>query len=169
MSCIFLKLIWLNEIIMYYEYIIHIYVYWLQKEIEQWWKKFLNQRKENINMQSFTQSCLTLRNSMDCSLPSSSVHGIFQAKQRIKIPIDGLVNILPFFFFNEHVFKTYVIHNVDVKPQKITLKAIIILWHAFFFLTWYWINMFIWLFIQLSKYMLCACSVVSDSWRSHGL
>ena len=26
-----------------------------------------------------TQSCLTLRNSMDCSPPSSSVHGIFQA------------------------------------------------------------------------------------------
>ena len=26
------------------------------------------------------QSCLTLRNPMDCSLPGSSVHGIFQAK-----------------------------------------------------------------------------------------
>ena len=25
------------------------------------------------------QSCLTLRNPMDCSLPGSSVHGIFQA------------------------------------------------------------------------------------------
>ena len=27
-----------------------------------------------------TQSCLTLSNSMDCSLPGSSVHGIFQAR-----------------------------------------------------------------------------------------
>ena len=27
-----------------------------------------------------TQSCLTLSNPMDCSLPGSSVHGIFQAK-----------------------------------------------------------------------------------------
>ena len=27
-----------------------------------------------------TQSCLTLRNPMDCSLPGSSVHGIFQAR-----------------------------------------------------------------------------------------
>ena len=27
-----------------------------------------------------TQSCLTLCNSMDCSLPGSSVHGIFQAR-----------------------------------------------------------------------------------------
>ena len=27
-----------------------------------------------------TQSCLTLRNPMDCSLPGSSAHGIFQAR-----------------------------------------------------------------------------------------
>ena len=27
-----------------------------------------------------TQSCLTLRDPMDCSLPGSSIHGIFQAK-----------------------------------------------------------------------------------------
>ena len=26
------------------------------------------------------QSCLTLRNPMDCSLPGSSIHGIFQAR-----------------------------------------------------------------------------------------
>ena len=27
-----------------------------------------------------TQSCLTLRNPMDCSLPGSCIHGIFQAR-----------------------------------------------------------------------------------------
>jgi len=27
-----------------------------------------------------TQSCLTLRDSMDCSLPGPSIHGIFQAR-----------------------------------------------------------------------------------------
>ena len=27
-----------------------------------------------------TQSCLTLSDPMDCSLPGSSIHGIFQAK-----------------------------------------------------------------------------------------
>ena len=27
-----------------------------------------------------TQSCLTLRDPMDCSLPGSSVHGIFQTR-----------------------------------------------------------------------------------------
>ena len=40
-----------------------------------------------IGMQSFfsaaaksLQSCLTLRDPMDCSLPGSSVHGVFQAR-----------------------------------------------------------------------------------------
>lgn len=32
-----------------------------------------------------------------------------------------------FFLLHEHMFKTYVIYNVDVKPQKVTLKASIIL------------------------------------------
>ena len=32
------------------------------------------------NESEVTQSCLTLCNPMDCSLPGSSVHGIFQAR-----------------------------------------------------------------------------------------
>ena len=31
-------------------------------------------------MCSVAKSCLTLRDPMDCSLPGSSVHGIFQAR-----------------------------------------------------------------------------------------
>ena len=31
-------------------------------------------------IRSVTQSCLTLNNLMDCSLPGSSIHGIFQAR-----------------------------------------------------------------------------------------
>ena len=34
----------------------------------------------NIYMFSVSQSCLTLCDSLDCSLPGSSVHGIFQAR-----------------------------------------------------------------------------------------
>ena len=35
----------------------------------------------NVKSESeVTQSCLTLRNPMDCSLPGSSIHGIFQAR-----------------------------------------------------------------------------------------
>ena len=35
----------------------------------------------NVKSESeVAQSCLTLRNPMDCSLPGSSIHGIFQAR-----------------------------------------------------------------------------------------
>ena len=41
---------------------------------------FLLQCKKVKSESEVAQSCLTLSNSMDCSLPGSSVHGIFQAK-----------------------------------------------------------------------------------------
>ena len=43
-----------------------------------------------------TQSCLTLCNSMDCSLPSSSVHGILQARmlECVAIPFSRGLPIL---------------------------------------------------------------------------
>ena len=34
----------------------------------------------NFQFSSVTQSCLTLYDPMDCSLPGSSIHGIFQAR-----------------------------------------------------------------------------------------
>ena len=37
---------------------------------------FMNEKKES----EVTQSCLTLCNPMDCSLPGFSIHGIFQAR-----------------------------------------------------------------------------------------
>ena len=40
---------------------------------------FLLQCLKVKNEREVTQSCPTLRNPMDCSLPGSSVHGIFQA------------------------------------------------------------------------------------------
>ena len=39
----------------------------------------LDVRKATCEASPVTQSCLTLCNPMDCSLPGSSVHGIFQA------------------------------------------------------------------------------------------
>ena len=41
---------------------------------------FLLQRMKVKGESEVAQSCLTLSNPMDCSLPGSSVHGIFQAK-----------------------------------------------------------------------------------------
>ena len=39
----------------------------------------LDVHKATCEASPVTQSCLTLCNPMDCSLPGSSVHGIFQA------------------------------------------------------------------------------------------
>jgi len=41
---------------------------------------FLLQCRKVKSESEVAQSCLTLSDSMDCSLPGSSVHGIFQAK-----------------------------------------------------------------------------------------
>ena len=41
---------------------------------------FLRQCMKVKNGSEVAQSCRTLRNPMDCSLPGSSVHGIFQAR-----------------------------------------------------------------------------------------
>ena len=41
---------------------------------------FLPQRMKLKSESEVAQSCLTLRDPMDCSLPGSSVHGIFQAR-----------------------------------------------------------------------------------------
>ena len=37
------------------------------------------QKDEHVPACSTAQSCATLHNPMDCSLPGSSVHGVFQA------------------------------------------------------------------------------------------
>ena len=44
-----------------------------------------------LQFSSVAQSCLTLCDPMDCSLPASSVHGIFQARilEWVAIPSPG--------------------------------------------------------------------------------
>ena len=44
-------------------------------------------------MCSVTQSCLTLCNPMDCSLPGSSVHGVFQARIPEWLPLPSPRNL----------------------------------------------------------------------------
>ena len=44
------------------------------------WDAILLQCMKVKSESEVTQSCLTLRDPMDCSLPGSSVHGIFQAR-----------------------------------------------------------------------------------------
>ena len=40
----------------------------------------VSMKNENVMVGDYSQSCPTLRDPMDCSLPGSSVHGIFQAR-----------------------------------------------------------------------------------------
>ena len=64
-----------------------------------------------------TQSCPTLSDPMDCSLPGSSVHGVFQASSRQKIKDKE-----NFFFFAmvAKVFKRSATREMPVHspPQK---------------------------------------------------
>ena len=58
------------------------------------------------------QSCLTLSDPMDCSLPASSVHGIFQARVLEWVAIAFSANALRTYY------KSIVINNVLVEPNK---------------------------------------------------
>ena len=52
------------------------------------------------------QSCLTLSDPMDCSLPGSSIHGIFQARvlEWDAIAFSALRMLLAFNLINNEVF-----------------------------------------------------------------
>ena len=57
-----------------------------------------------------TQSCLTVCDPMDCSLPGSSAHGIFQARTLEWVAI-ALSSYLAYLLYNV-LFITYIlIHN----------------------------------------------------------
>ena len=51
------------------------------------WKKSYNQPRKKVKENEGTQSCPTLCDSMDCSLPGFSVHGIFQARVPERVAI----------------------------------------------------------------------------------
>ena len=50
-----------------------------ESEVE-WFHAFLLQCMKVKSESEVAQSCLTLSDPMDCSLPGSSIHGIFQAR-----------------------------------------------------------------------------------------
>ena len=68
------------------------------------------------------QSCLTLSDPMDCSLPGSSIHGIFQARVLEWVAIGGLkpkiIGLICWVGFNK--WKVF-----DVKPILILLLALV--------------------------------------------
>ena len=78
-----------------------------------------------VNSESeFAQSCLTLFDPMDCSLPGSSVHGIFQARllgikktgTEMKNTLNELMNSL---LIINAVERIYDLEDISVELSKI--------------------------------------------------
>ena len=57
------------------------------------------------------QSCLTLHDPMDCSLPGSSIHGIFQARVLEWRAINQLLIFYPGLFFNLFIFAALCLNS----------------------------------------------------------
>ena len=64
-----------------------------------------------------TQLCLTLSDPMDCSLPGSSVHGIFQARV-LELGAIAFVNYLMLIDFLQLNMVLPIIVNSPSRPRK---------------------------------------------------
>ena len=95
---------------------------------------FLLQCMKGKSEREVTQSCLTLRDPMDYSLPGSSIHGIFQAR------------VLEWGAIAFSGFILGGVHSVDL--EKCIVTSLSILWHCLSlglewkltWWTWVWVN-----------------------------
>ena len=93
------------------------------------------------------QSCLTLNNPMDCSLPGSSVHGIFQARVLEWVPIAFSPNMwdhLIFFFLWFNLLSMMSARFIHVVGGRISFFHGWILFHCglniFLYLSFFFIH-----------------------------
>ena len=75
--------------------------------------------------QEVTQSCLTLFDPMDCSLPGSSIHGIFQARKLEWVTISFSTHFLSFNFIKRSLvpphfllLEWYHMHGLPWWPRQ---------------------------------------------------
>ena len=90
---------------------------------------FLLQCMKGKSESEVAQSCLTLHDPMDCSLPGSSVHGIFQARVLEWGAIafsDPVCSLQPYFFL-----------RVDVKNIQMSMRICTSLWSHCLVSFWY--------------------------------
>ena len=84
---------------------------------------FLLQCRKVKSESEVTQSCPILSDSMDCSPPGSSIHGIFQARVLEWGPIHAPYNVLNWIRMNKHFFGSlpkYLVKNPNYKLLLIT-------------------------------------------------
>ena len=77
---------------------------------------FLLQRMKVKSESEVVQSCPTLHDPMDCSLPGSSVHGIFQQEYWSGVPLPALssMSLVIFFFLYKNILHFHF-HNRTFK------------------------------------------------------
>ena len=84
-----------------------------------------------------TQSCPTLSNPMDCSLPSSSVHGIFQTRVLEMGATAFSKALLPAFYFLSLIYMSVLLpllENKILQSRGLILKLYIFNLSQFFIL-----------------------------------
>ena len=62
---------------------------------DEWMKKlwYIYTMEYSVQFSSVAQSCPTLNDPMDCSLPGSSIHGIFQARVLEWVPLPSTISL----------------------------------------------------------------------------
>ena len=106
----------------------------------------------NVNSErEVAQSCPTLCDPMDCSLPGSSIHGIFQAR------------VLEWVAFAFSASPTYITPIIFLLFRSFVLSFSATCLHMFFTFCLSYIH------CPYLKVILKSCSVMSDSLRHHGL
>ena len=69
---------------------------------------FLFQCMKGKSESEVTQSCLTLSDPMDCSLPGSSIHGIFRQEYWSGVPLPSPPSILQICICIQNFFPSYI-------------------------------------------------------------
>ena len=86
---------------------------------------FLLQRIEVKSESEVAQSCPTLCNPMDCSLPGSSIHGIFQARELEWSAIAfSTEEYIPNLSIQMHFRKTSDFNTINISPKGPFLKSL---------------------------------------------
>ena len=98
---------------------------------------FLLQCMKVKREREITQSCPTLSNPMDCSLPSSSVHGIFQTRVLEMGATAFSKALLPAFYFLSLIYMSVLLpllENKILQSRGLILKLYIFNLSQFFIL-----------------------------------